>query len=121
MLEVLEQLGERIPKSVDPESFKTTVGKIQSKLGSLMENDLLNMKLMKDPFNYSLMQFYNQVCFISYFVDPPMLKWYAAKLVELTLKHGVCKYSALGIMRYSMILGGKLIQDVEGGYRLGKI
>ena len=120
-LEVLKQLGEKIPKSVDPESFKTTVANIQSKLGKMDGSNLMNMKLMKDPILYSLMQFYNQVCHISYFVNPPMLKWYAAKLLELTLEHGVCKYSALGIMRYSMILGGKLIQDVEGGYRLGKV
>ena len=120
-LEVLEQLGEKIPKSVDPDSFKTTVAKIQSKLGKIDESDLINMKLMEDPIISSLMQFYNHVCHMSFFLNPPMMKWYAAKQMELTLEHGVCKYSALGIMMYSMILGGKLIQDVEGGYRLGKI
>ena len=121
MLVVLKQLGEKIPKSVDPESFKTTLAKIQSKLGKMDESDWVNMKPMVDPYIYSLMQFYNQVCLISYFVNPPMLHWYTAKQVELTLEHGVCKYSVLGIMNYSLILGGKLIQDVQGGYRLGKV
>ncbi|KAL7543378.1 hypothetical protein ACHAXR_013105 [Thalassiosira sp. AJA248-18] len=76
IVEVLEQLGEVIPAAVDPASFMNTVEKIQEQLSRIKESDLISMKAMESPFHYSLMQFYNQVCFISYFVNPPMLKWY---------------------------------------------
>ena len=94
---------------------------IQDRFAEMNDDDLTAMKPMESQFHNSLMQFYNQACFLSYFVNPPMLKWFACKLVDLTFEHGVCKYSALGIMRFSMVLSGKLIHDVDGAYRVGKM
>ncbi|KAL7537493.1 hypothetical protein ACHAXR_007855 [Thalassiosira sp. AJA248-18] len=106
VLEVLEQLGEVIPTTVDPAKSVKKVEKTQEKLRDLTENDLMSMKVMDSPCHLSLMKFYNQV--------------YACRLVELSLEHGVCKYSAIGIMRYAMVLG-KVIQDLQEGYRVGKL
>ena len=120
-LEVLQQLGEVVPASVERKQFIESVEKIQAQFDGMTDTELLNMKKMNSPFHNSLMQFYNQVCFISYFVNPQMLKWFACRIVELSLQHGVSKYSALGMMRYSMVLGGKLLNNVAGAHRLGKM
>jgi len=120
-LEVIKQLGETVPTILDPKSFVKKVETIQAKLCGMTEKDLMDMKTLDSPFYYSLMQFYNQMCFVSYFVNPPMLKWFTVRLMEITLEHGICRYSALGILRFTMILGGKLIHDIEGGYRSSKM
>ena len=121
VIEVLQQLGEEIPTSFDPKSFVDKVDEIQSKLSSMTEDDIMSMKRIESPSHYSLMKFHNQASFIAVFANPPMLTWFITRLVELALEHGLCKYSALGIVSYSVVLGGKLIKDLEGGYRLGKI
>jgi len=120
-IEVLRKLGETIPASVKPEIVVQMVENIQPKLNEMTDSDFMAMKTMDSPFHNSLMHFYSQVCFISYFINTPMMKFFACRLVEISLEHGFCKYSALGIMQYSMVLVGKLIHDVQGGYRVGKM
>lgn len=116
-IEVLQQLGETIPTAVGSESFLETINKTKAKLSGTLLNNLMDMKKIesRSRSHYSLMKFYSQVCFISFFANPPMLKWYASRLVELTLAHGICKYSALGLMQFAIII------DVDRGYMLGKI
>jgi len=117
-VEVLIQLGETIPATVDREVFVKRAENVLAKLNVMTEND---MKTMKSPFHVSLLRFYDRACFTSYFVQLPMMKWLACRMVEISLEHGFSKYSALGLMWFTMILAGDLIYDVHAGYRVGKI
>ena len=98
-----------------------TVEKIQAKLNEMTDSDWMGMKTMDSPFHYSLMQFYNRVCHLSYFVSQQMSIWFACRLVELSLEHGFYKYLALGIMKYAMVLGGKVIHNVQATCKVGKM
>eukprot|EP00581_Thalassiosira_minuscula_P014826 CAMPEP_0183723104 /NCGR_PEP_ID=MMETSP0737-20130205/14816_1 /TAXON_ID=385413 /ORGANISM="Thalassiosira miniscula, Strain CCMP1093" /LENGTH=1533 /DNA_ID=CAMNT_0025953355 /DNA_START=8 /DNA_END=4609 /DNA_ORIENTATION=- len=120
-LEVLEQLGEVIPTIVEPRIFVKKAETLNAKLNQMSESEFMNFKKMDNPFHHFLMQFYNQVCHLSYFVNAPMLKWFAYKIAELSLEHGFCKFSAIGLMRYAMVLSGKLLDDVKIGYKVGKM
>ena len=120
-VDVLLQLGEHVPEEVEPATAVKMVANIQAKLSKMTEEDLMSMKKMESELHYSLMRFLNYICFIAYFVKPQMLKWFACRTVELTLEHGICKYSALGLMRYALVLGGKLIHETDESYRVGKM
>ena len=120
-VDVLKQLGETIPALARADIVVEKVKDIQSRLDEMTEKDFMDMKTVDSPFHYSLMQFYDKIGYISYFANPPMLKWFACRLVELSFEHGFSKFAPVGMTRYSMILGGKLIHNVEEGYRVGKI
>jgi len=120
-VEVLRQLGETIPVTVNPESIANTVKTMQAKLDGMSERDWMGFKNIESSFNHSLMQFYNQVENSSYFVNFPMFKWFSCRIVQLSLEHGFCKYSAVGMIQYATILAGQLINDVQGAYKIGKM
>ena len=112
-------LGENIPidGTFDPSdcSFQHRLNEARRKLLEMSENDLVTLNEMTNPNHLQLMRFYHQLAFISYFVRQDMIKWFTGRLVELTLEHGVCKYSAAALVRFAMTL------DTKEGYRIGKI
>lgn len=120
-LEVLSQLGEEVPTSLEPERLLTMVSDLQDTLSAITDEQLLEMKETDIKTHYSVMQFYTEICFLSYFVRPKMMHYFASKMVDLTLKYGVCKYSAMCFAQYGMMLGGNLAKDIQSGCRYGKI
>ena len=120
-VEVLGLLGESVPADA-PQNFVETTAIVQAKLSKMTVEEWMGVKEMSTPRGYSLMKFYDIACFLSFFVNEGVLKWHARRQIELTLEHGVCKYSAKAIANIAMVLGGKLFgrQDEEA-YRLGKI
>lgn len=65
------------------------------------------------------MHFYNRIVFISYFVKPKMFtalaKGFTCRMLDLTLEHGVSKYSATCLVCYAMT------RSTKEGYRIGKM
>jgi len=53
------------------------------------------------------------------FLSQQMSIWFACRLVELSLEHGFCEYLSLGIMKYAMVLGGKVIHNVQAACKVG--
>mmetsp|Transcript_14825 Transcript_14825/g.35681 ORF Transcript_14825/g.35681 Transcript_14825/m.35681 type:complete len:1443 (+) Transcript_14825:88-4416(+) len=122
-LDVLSQLGEEIPASVYLEESISRVCNIQTALANKSNDYLLNMKVMESKTKLSLMQFYSQIHFISYFLKPDsgMMHFYACRLIELCLEYGISKYSARAFNHFAMILGGNTVKDTDGSYRMGKL
>lgn len=81
----------------------------------MAEADLMTMREMTNPAHLCLMHFYNQVAVVSYFVKPLMIKRITCRLVELTLEHGVSKYTALSLLRFAMTM------PPMKGNRIGKM
>lgn len=114
-------LGEDLPAdgTFDPSDprfqFQDRLSEVRRHLGEMTENDLMAMDELTSPTHLQLMRFYNHLAFISYFVRPDMIKWFTARLVELSLEHGVSKYSAAALVRFAMTL------DTNEGYRIGKM
>ena len=120
-VDVLTQLGEAIPEAVDAEDFESRAKNLQIRLSALSEQDLMNMKDCHDKTHYSLMKFYEHIELLAFLTKPSMFKWYACRLVELSLEHGTCKYAALGMMRFAMLLTGKIFYNVDEAYGIGKM
>ncbi len=120
-VEVLTQLGETIPEAVDAEDFESRAKNVQIQLSALSEQDLMNMKEVDNKTHYQKMKFCEHIQFFAFNTKPSMFKWYACRLVELSLEHGRCKYSAMGMMRFAMLLTGKIFYNVDEAYRVGKM
>lgn len=122
-LSILTLLGEKIPASVDLDHIFTRVYKVQNDLAHKSDGDLLNMKVMTDKTNLAIMQFYCQIHYESYFlkIDSGTMHFFACRLIELCLEHGVSKYSARAFAQFGMMVGGNTVKDTESSYRMGKI
>lgn len=118
-MKVLHTLGDDIASPYAPDAsdidFQERLDAISHKLQQMMESDLMSMNDMTNPAHLRLMHFYNQAAVISYFVQPKMVKRITCRLVEVTLEHGVSKYTALSLVRYATTLPPK------EAYRIGKM
>lgn len=120
-LDVLLKVGENVPKSVKEDDLLDIIGRIQTKLKD--ENDILSMKEV-DKKNCTLMRFYQQAANLSPWLntkhDPFVYAWLNCRLVDISLDHGLSKYSAMGFASLAFILFDKY-KSAQDGIRLGKI
>jgi hypothetical protein len=119
--EVLSQLGEEIPESLQNYHMSEMAKSTSIMLKSISDSDLLEMKEM-DKRHSVTMNFYNIISQIAYFRKPEMLTFFACRMVQLTMEKGLCKYSITGFVDYSWALCmGKIEKkDIEDASRIGK-
>lgn len=92
--DVMSQLGETIPASFESTRLSQMVAESQRSLSLLTDSDIQGMREMEDQKQLVLMKFYNRISTASYYGRPDMFPYFACKIVELSLRHGVCKFSA---------------------------
>lgn len=64
-----------------------------------------NMKEMEDIKQLSIMQILQCISFPAYYAEnPKLLASISLKMVELTLKHGISKYSCIGFSVFAIVL-----------------
>ena len=120
-LEILSMLGEDVPSSIDPREILSMVGAVQSKM--MYMNEISDFSEMKEASSeqFTLMRFYCQSAFLASLVqNPPMVALLTCRLVEISLEHGVCKYTAAGFGYLSAMLCGKF-KSMQDGLVIGRI
>ncbi len=89
----------------------------------LSESDLLEMNEMDDRLSYSI-QFYNIITNISLLMKPQMIPFFTCRMVQLTMKNGLCKYSIMGFIQFAAVLCNNKYTKMVGGIaiasRIGK-
>ena len=115
--EVLAQLGETIPQSLEPKQTTKMIEATSKTIQSITETDLLEMKEMDEKISTSL-KFYSLMGDVSFIVKPQIGVFLTCRMVQLTMKYGVCKHSMMGFVRYAAILCGK--KDIQDASRIGK-
>mmetsp|Transcript_7945 Transcript_7945/g.17919 ORF Transcript_7945/g.17919 Transcript_7945/m.17919 type:complete len:1329 (+) Transcript_7945:91-4077(+) len=115
--EVLSQLGEEIPQSLDPKETTKMMEATSKMVECITDTDLLEMKEMDEKLSISL-KFYNLMATVAYFAKPKMFNFIVCRMVQLTIKHGVCKYSIMGLVQYAAgVLNSA--KDIQGASRIG--
>eukprot|EP00985_Skeletonema_marinoi_P014091 scaffold7076_cov153-Skeletonema_marinoi.AAC.4 len=118
-LGVLRKLGDDAASpflhDANDADFQRRLEQVSGQLKEVTETDLMAMNDMTNPAHLRLIHFYNQAAVISYFVQPKIIKRITCRLIELTLEHGVSKYTAISLVRYAMTLPSK------EAYRIGKM
>lgn len=78
------------------------------------------LKTVDDEKNLLLMQYLMNLTTTAYYHKTELSILLAIKMFELTLKHGLSRYSAYACLVYGTVLGAGL-GDFSNGYRLGKL
>jgi len=98
--EVLSQLKEKIPDSVDIKDLTPMIQETGGMLARMSDADLLGMKETDNSSLRFTLKFYTLLCCISYFSRSNMLPFACCRMAHLTLEHGVCEDSVLGLVIY---------------------
>ncbi|KAL7543351.1 hypothetical protein ACHAXR_012671 [Thalassiosira sp. AJA248-18] len=118
--EVLSQLGEEIPESLDTKQATKMIEETSKMVQCISETDLLEMKEMDEKLSITL-KFYSLMATVSFFAKADMFGFLACRCVQLTMKHGICKYSIMGFVQYStMFCGNNIAKDITAASRIGK-
>ena len=84
------------------------------RLGGPRPEDLLELPRMRDPRQLACMQLMANLLDPAYVCDPGLLVVLVERMVELSLAHGNCVYSAFAYTVYGMIVASR-----DGDYRTG--
>jgi hypothetical protein len=91
----------------------------------ISERDFLEMEEMDERLSIS-MKFYNLIMAASYLGEAKreMMIFFTCRMVQLTMKNGLCKYSILAFIQFAAILCSnkipKIVHCFDLGLRLGK-
>mmetsp|Transcript_19299 Transcript_19299/g.46304 ORF Transcript_19299/g.46304 Transcript_19299/m.46304 type:complete len:1293 (+) Transcript_19299:334-4212(+) len=100
---VLSQFGEVIPSSLDPKQTFKMIEETSIIVNNLSDTDLLEMKEADEKLCISL-KFYNLIVNVALFARPDMAAFLACKMVQLTMKHGICQWSLFGLVQFAAML-----------------
>ena len=117
--EVLSQLGETIPQSLDAPKKKKMIEATSKMTRSISDTDLLEMKEMDERLSISL-KFYSFMTTLAFFAKPEIFAFLSCRMVQLTMQNGICKYSIMGFVQYAMMLCCKRVKDIKGASQIGK-
>ena len=98
--EVLLQLGESIPDLFSKEETKEIKESTSKMLSGLSEESHLRRKEMGVKEQY-ILRFYNNISTVSFISKPSMAPLFTCRTVQLTMAHGICKYSCVGFVQYA--------------------
>ena len=114
--ETLSQLGEEMPKSLQICQISEMIEATSKTLKIISDSDLLEMKEMDERLSI-IMNFYSILSIIAIF-KREKLPFVACRMIQLTLKNGLCKHSIIGLVLYAMVLCTR--KDIDGASRIGK-
>ena len=81
---------------------------------------LIDLPLMTDPEVRAAMQVLSVLSSPAYFTDPRLYCLYLCRMMNVTLRHGICDASAPGCAEFGFILGSVFHRHSEG-YRFAKL
>lgn len=99
LFEILSQLGEAIPDSFGPAQTKEMTKTTAKVLSGLTEESLSGMKKIDKKHEY-ILKYYAEIASTSFTAKPAMTPFFVCRICQITMKHGVCRYSILGKYTY---------------------
>jgi len=100
----LTQLGETVPETVTPEMVGSMIPETLNMYTEVYDDDWLGKK-MEDSTLCNAMKFYSIILTTAHFIKPShMVAYFICKMVQLSLRHGVCQYTPQALMILSSIV-----------------
>ena len=119
--EILSQLGENIPETLCSDQMTSMIEATIGMVKGISDKDLLGMKEMDSKLATS-MRFYCMICHAAYFAKPEMVPFIVCRMVQHTMKNGICKHSISSFLSLATILGGNTLpkKDIATSTKVGK-
>ena len=97
---ILAQLGETVPDAVTEEMVEDIIQETLS-MYSVYSDDWLGRK-MEDKNLRNVVKFYSAIATAAYFCKPSSMSTYhVCKMVQISLRNGICEYTPIAIMKLS--------------------
>lgn len=121
LLEVLDQLGCKFPKSKASRLFATLGALIKFKTGAKKRtaNEIEGLPILKDPAKIEIMKLLLKLMSFASLCGSDTVGLAIFKSVDLTLKHGICEVSSPAFAATSAMLVG-VFGDLRSGHKLGE-
>ncbi len=101
---ILTELGETIPESVDPDETVAIIPETLRKYDEVYGDDWLGRKMEDYTLRY-VVRFYGQMITCAFFFKVRhIVSYYVCKVVQLSLRNGVCEYTPLSMLQLSNVL-----------------
>lgn len=113
-MNVLEQLGETFPEPIDNEVIKASMMKTIVEMKGLGKEYFDSLPLMADKSKIYAMRLLKLTSYLSFLMNSPAGAVFACRMVNLTLKHGMAKETARGIVGFGAYVV-KMTPNVEEG------
>ena len=119
--EVLSQLGEKIPEKLYRNQTTHMTEATHLMVSGISDTDLLEMKEMDTKLTTS-MGFYCVMKRVAFLAKPEMIPFLACRVVQLTMKNGLCMHSITGFILLAAILCKKSMGEnyMECAKKIGK-
>jgi len=123
-LEVLTELGENAPEYCDGKDNAEMMEQTTKSLESKTLEDM--MAITGDggesaARSESIMKFYSFMSIVAFFVKPDVVLPICCRMVELSLTHGVTKFSAMGVIHYVSNIVQSGTNDITVLCKIGKL
>ncbi|MCB1305654.1 MAG: GAF domain-containing protein, partial [Leptospiraceae bacterium] len=115
----LRQLGVKIPTSAGKLTPVPGLLRVKAKIGKKIEA-LADLPEMTDPADLAIMHLLMQTIAPAFIANPNLFPILLLKMINLTLKKGLCPQSAYAFAGLGLIFGAGM-GDYDSGYRLGDV
>lgn len=116
---VLRELGEPIPLKVRRAYLINDITKTKLLLRRKTDESLMRLPRMCDPDKTAAMNMLSLLFRSSYAARPEVVPLIITRMVQLSLRYGVCAVSSFGFAEYGILLCGW--GDVDSGFRYGQL
>lgn len=118
-LDVLQQLGEEIPKNAGNQHIVVETCKIKRILRKTSDAEITGVPDMTDQTKLSAMGVLNLLFTTSFIGMPKLFPLVAMKLFNLTLNHGASAVSSIACVGVGVLMANS--GDIDAGYRMGQL
>jgi PAS domain S-box-containing protein len=119
-LEVLQLLGISLGEAPSQLDVQAGLEETASRFAGREIEDLINLPEMTEPVPLAAIYILASTVGAAFMVSPALMVLVVCKMVNLSIAHGNTIWSLLSYATYGMMLCG-VVQDIELGYRFGKL
>ncbi|MBW4489342.1 MAG: AAA family ATPase [Trichocoleus desertorum ATA4-8-CV12] len=119
-LEVLQLLGISLVEAPSQLDVEAGLEETASRLAGREIEDLIDLPEMAEPVPLAAIYILASTVGAAFMVSPALMVLIVCKMVNLSITNGNAIWSLLGYATYGMMLCG-VVQDIELGYRFGKL
>jgi predicted ATPase len=116
----LKRLGESFPKKASTVNVFVDILRTKRMLRKKSNKDVLNLPLMQDPEKTAAMKLLNLMLTYAYLVNPGFFPLLTFRMIQLTMRHGICAISSIGFGVYGALLIGAM-GEIKEGFRYGRL
>mmetsp|Transcript_37833 Transcript_37833/g.66339 ORF Transcript_37833/g.66339 Transcript_37833/m.66339 type:complete len:448 (+) Transcript_37833:2-1345(+) len=119
-LSILSALGEEFPQDIDISIVLNELSVIQTTLANITVDQVKLLPPMTNTSKLHVMKFLSMLCIYSVISKPMLLPLLSCRMVRLTIEHGFCDNSIVGLVTAGWTLFA-FTDEIEFGYRISRV